>query len=143
MTHPDRSPKALFRRLVDDVFHGHDLAVLDDLLAEDFRDHGDGSGPPRDRAANARGVAAFLAAFPDFHQEIEAIVVEGDLVAARSNYRGSQRGEWLGIPATGAPVAWQGLTMMRVERGQFIERWAHSDEAGLRRQLEAAAGTHP
>jgi hypothetical protein len=138
---PDASPPALFLRLVEEVFNGRDLAVLDDLLAEDFRDHGGGSGPgpPRDRAANARGVAAFLAAFPDLRQEVEAVVAAGDLVSARSTFTGTHRGLWLGLAPTGAVVRWSGLTMMRVAGGRFVERWSLADDASLRRQLEGGA----
>ena len=46
----------------------------------------------------------FRTGFPDLSITIETIVAEGDRVAEHAKLRGTHRGEFLGIPATGKQV---------------------------------------
>jgi predicted ester cyclase len=45
--------------------------------------------------------ALLHAAFPDIRNTVDAIIVEGDMVAWRSTIQGKQAGPFRGIPATG------------------------------------------
>lgn len=75
--------KNLVRRLFEELFNGEDLAICDELIAEDFVEHAAApfapSAPGRVHGPQAmRGVAErLLAQFPDLQMTIEAIVAEG------------------------------------------------------------------
>ena len=84
--------KQLVRRLVHEAVARRNADVLDELAAGEFA-----------RAAKA-WVQPFQSAFPDFEMEIIDLIAEGDRVAAHFRCSGTHRGEWLGVPATGAPI---------------------------------------
>jgi predicted ester cyclase len=82
-------------------------------------------------------------ALPDLRFRVEDILAEGDQAAARVTRRGTQRGELMGIPATGRSVAWDEIFVARVAGGKIAEGWAVEDKFGLMQQLGAVpAGGH-
>jgi predicted ester cyclase len=90
-----------------------------------------------------RGVEAFKAfhqsfrgAFPDIQVIVEDTVVEGDKIAARCLVRATHAGNDLGIEATGKPVEFTGMCMIRVKDGKIIESWNSFDFLTLMKQLE-------
>jgi predicted ester cyclase len=52
---------------------------------------------------------ALWEAFTDSHLELDDIVVQGDKLAARSTFSGTQKGELIGIPPTGRKVTFQDM----------------------------------
>ena len=77
----------------------------------------------------------FYAAFPDFTHRIDALVAEGDWVAARLNFFGTHQAEFQGIPATGNEVAFGGVHFFRVADGQVHESWMLDDNVSFMQQL--------
>jgi predicted ester cyclase len=69
-------------------------------------------------------------------------VAEGDLVCSRATTRGTHRGEFFGIPATGKSVTMAGLTMVRIVNGRLVESWVKNDVMGLMKELEQSANRH-
>ena len=83
--------KAIVRRFFEDFSH----ATVDELLIPDYVHH-DPSLPPelqRGREAYKQVVSLFLTAFPDLKTTVDDVVAEGDKVACRWTFRGTQRGE--------------------------------------------------
>jgi steroid delta-isomerase-like uncharacterized protein len=74
-------------------------------------------------------------AFPDLEARIEDIVAADDRVALRLTLRGTHRGEFQGIPATGRTVRYVSHEFYRVREGMIVEEWICSDTASLFRQL--------
>jgi predicted ester cyclase len=72
---------------------------------------------------------------------IEDMLAEGDRVATRKTFRGTHRGELLGIPPTGKPVAIGLIDMVRLEHGRVVESWSEADNLQLLQQL--GAHLHP
>jgi steroid delta-isomerase-like uncharacterized protein len=103
------------------MLNTHDPDLVDGFVASDYRNHnafvGDG------REANRRFWAAFFAALPDLTATLEDLVVSGDRVVGRFAYRGTHRGEFLGIPASGRPVEMRSIDIWRVADGMFVEHW--------------------
>ncbi len=100
--------KELVRRHFEEIFNRRNLEVCDEIMAEDFVEHGVApfarSAPGRVNGPKAmRGTAEWLLAqFPDLHMTIEAIVAEGDTVAARILSEGTNLGSINGVvPPTG------------------------------------------
>ena len=133
---------AIVRRRYDEVLSGHNLAVVDELHAEDYAFHpsSGGTAVAGDEAEAAR-LAELLADFPDLRATIEAIVAEGDLVAVRWAATGTHRGEHLGVAATGRRVTMAGMAFHRVACGQIAETWSIRDAPDLLRQLTGGAAT--
>jgi predicted ester cyclase len=79
---PAEDPKAVIRRWVE-MWNAQDLDAAEELLAPEFVRHDanlpDVVGPQAER----QYIADNLTAFPDLHFEIEQLIAEGDLVAAR------------------------------------------------------------
>ena len=76
-------------------------------------------------------------AFPDFHNELEEMVEEGERVFARLRYTGTHRGELFGIPATGRRIAYMGAALFRFRGSRIWSVWVLGDVDGLKRQLAA------
>jgi steroid delta-isomerase-like uncharacterized protein len=90
----------------------------------------------RGRDAVRARAQALLAAFPDFHLERLALVIDGDRHADRWVMTGTHRGELFGIPPTGRAVRIEGATFSRLDAaGLVIEDFHFTDLAGLMAQL--------
>jgi steroid delta-isomerase-like uncharacterized protein len=82
-----------------------------------------------------RGFEIMKHAFPDLQAHIEDIVAAQDKVAVRVRFRGTHRGEFLGIPATGRTIEYVSHEFYRIAGGLIAEEWICSDMATLLRQL--------
>ena len=76
--------KAVVRRVIEEMFNQGNLDTADELIAPDYVNH-DPAMPEEVRGPEGfkEFAAAYRAAFPDLHMEIEAQIAEGDLVATR------------------------------------------------------------
>jgi steroid delta-isomerase-like uncharacterized protein len=128
------SHKALVRRFVEGVVNRGDGELLFDLVAPDHVRHasdGDVYGPEGVRI----DLAEWRGAFPDLEVAIEDLVAEGNRVATRFVLRGTHRGPFLALPATGRAVEVGGVEVHRVGGGRLAESWVSLDGFALLRQL--------
>lgn len=125
--------KELVRRFYREAINEHDASACERLLSEDFMHDGEARG----RAGQRVAVEYFLAAFPDLSNEIELILAEDDLVAAHQRWRGTHRGEFGGVAATGKRVEFTSTAVLRVRDGLIAEAWDEVDVAGLMGQIQA------
>ena len=129
--------KLLVQRLVRDVQEGGQLALVDQLFAEDFVDH----TPLPGLAATRDGVrmlfGGMLAAFPDLKITIEEQVAEGEKVVTRKTFEGTHRGDFMGIPASGNSIAFSVIDILTVRDGRFRDHRVVLDQLQLLRQLGA------
>lgn len=138
--------KAIVRRFVDEVVNRGDLGAVDELLAPNFLEHdalipGTSAGPekaadstatrPKGRESAKRQYALLHAGFPDLRVTVEDCVAEGERVALRSVWRGTHRGEFLGLAPTGRAIALENLELLRLQRGQIVEHWGLMDGSTL------------
>ncbi|MFL5805307.1 MAG: ester cyclase [Roseiflexaceae bacterium] len=93
------------------------------------------AGRPLDYAAHAAFDAMLFAAFPDIQYTLEDLLAEGDRVVARFTARGTQRGVFQGIPATGSAAVVSGIAIYRLVSGKVVEQWLEYDQLGLLQQL--------
>lgn len=68
---------------------------------------------------------------------VEDTVVEGDRVAGRITWRGTHAGAFLGLPATGKPVTFTAMHVLRFENGLAAEWWGVPDLYGALTELGA------
>ncbi len=127
--------KAVIRRLFDEVANGHDLDVLEDLVAEDVVNHAA-------TEEHKRGIEGFRhvmewghAMAPDARYEVLDMIAEGDMVACRVRASGTMQGEMFGVPPTGKSFSAEHVHWHRVVDGRLAERWAVRDDLGTLIQL--------
>jgi predicted ester cyclase len=133
--------KELVRRHFEDIWNRKDLAVADELMAQDYLEHalapfgqaepGRVNGP----AAMRQTAEWLLAQFPDLHMTIEAMVAEGDTVAVRV-----PEGTNLGppnrvVPPIGKRFAARQSHWFRVADGKLAEHWATREDPVAMLQL--------
>ncbi len=119
------------------AWNAHDVDAVARVFAEEavVREVGNPL-EARGRAAIRERAAALLTAFPDFHLERLALVIEGPSHADRWVMTGTHRGELFGIPPTGRAVRVEGATFTRLgPDGQVVEDIHFTDMAELLRQL--------
>jgi predicted ester cyclase len=132
-----RANKALVRRLYEEVLNGRDLGRLAAVYALDIVDHGALPGQPPGLSGVVYAARLLLDAFPDIRFSVEAQLAEGDLVATRWRAHGTHRDTFLGIPATGRPVAATGIALGRIAGGRIAESWLELDMLGILQRLGA------
>jgi steroid delta-isomerase-like uncharacterized protein len=130
--------KAVARRFIEEVWNNGNLAVIDELIAENHVDHdpaqaGGPGGPQGMRAF----VEMYRSAYPDTHLEIGEMIAEGDLVAMTWTATGTHQGELMGIAPTGRSVTVTGIGVDRISDGHIVESWGNYDALGMLAQLGA------
>jgi steroid delta-isomerase-like uncharacterized protein len=77
------------------------------------------------------------AAFPDYEVIANHMVAEGDTVAVRCTFRGVQKGEFAGIPATGRTISSDFMIFYHIEDGRIAEHWITMNGQDIVTQLTA------
>jgi steroid delta-isomerase-like uncharacterized protein len=130
--------KALVRRIFDEMNRGNP-AIIEEVYDPDYMHH-DPSLPPawqRGRDNYLTGMRTFFTAFPDLHGTVEEVVAEGDKVVVRITWRGTQKGELMGIPPSGKRAEFGFIGTMRIADGNVAEGWVNFDSMGMLQQLGA------
>jgi steroid delta-isomerase-like uncharacterized protein len=137
----EQENKDTLRRLYAEFVDRGDARILDQIIAPDFVSE----AAPAVKGAEAVKaiVLPVRAAFPDLHHTILDLVAEGDLVAVRWTMKGTHRGPFSGMPATGKPVAFNAISIYRFRDGKIAELWAQVDRLGLLQQLGAVPQPAP
>ena len=126
--------KADVRRGYEEGFNQRNLAVFDELMASDYVWH-IASTTVQGREPAKQLISRFLTAFPDGRYTIEDMIAEGDRVVVRQTFRGTHRGNFMGIAPTGKQVTVTEIEIFRVANGRGVENWTNSDDLGLLHQL--------
>ena len=127
--------KALYRHFLEEVFNNGKIDKVNQFLSQSYVLHDPPPGTPPGPEAVKQVVTMFRKAFPDLKIAIEELVAEGDKVCARATTRGTHKGTFFGVPATGKAVTMSGLTMVRIVDGRIIESWVKNDVGSLMRQI--------
>ena len=138
--------KALVRRFYEQVWNRGNVHVAAEVFAEDYVRHDLRPSEALPGPTGQANIATdFRAAFPDLHMELELILAEGDLVAARWTTEGTNSGAWAGRPPTGKRARFSGVNIFRISGGKVVELWNHRDDLGLMQQIgaEIYAGAAP
>jgi steroid delta-isomerase-like uncharacterized protein len=129
--------KTIVCRWTEEGFGKGNLAVADELIADDFVNHNPVAGQRPGREGLKQAVAMLRGASPDLRVEIEDMIAEGDRVAIRDTIHGIHREPFAGMPPTNRRVAVARIAVFRVVDGRISEHWAQVDMLGLLRQLGA------
>lgn len=130
--------KAVLTRFVEFITTG-DPAIADEMVAPDFLERDPFPGQLPGREGLKAVILMIRAAFPDLEWAVDEMVAEGDAVASRFTWRGTHRGAFLGVPATGKQITVTGMVFDRVVEGQLVESQILMNTLSILIQLGAIA----
>jgi C-1 hydroxylase len=124
--------KAAVRRLNEAINKGN-WTILPELIATNYVFHAtpEVKGPEGFK----QSFIAWRAAFPDYHEKLDHIIAEGDMVASFHTLQGTFKGEMAGITPTGKKVSIPVVILARFEGGKQVEAWPYMDSLTMYRQL--------
>ena len=125
--------KAIVRRYYEEVLNQHNLTIINELFAPDFKSHARSSD--LDLQAYTQTAERSLQAFPDLQVTIESQIAEGDMVATRWSARGTQQGTFGGIPPTGKTITLAAMHFHRLVDGKITDHWEQFDLFWAMQQL--------
>jgi steroid delta-isomerase-like uncharacterized protein len=129
---------SVMHKWFEEVWNKGNESAIDEMFAEDAVAHGllDENGEElRGPAGFKPFFRKFRDAFPDIRVTIEDCISEGDKAVARCRVRAVHTGAGLGIAATGNPVEFTGMSIIRVHDGKIVEAWNNFDFMSLNQQL--------
>ena len=122
-------------QFVDEVFNKGNLSFIDQFSIPDLVDHASIPGLPSGPAGLKMFVTGLRAAFPDLHYSVQDTIVEGDKVVARLSARGTMKGDFNGMPASGKTAQWEEIHITRFANGLAVEHWGIVDQLSMLTQL--------
>jgi steroid delta-isomerase-like uncharacterized protein len=128
--------KAIIRRYRQ-AHEQNDMAALDEIVAADLISHSHLPNVPAGREGGKMVHQGSLAAFPDGQTTTDDLIAEGDKVVERFTFAGTQKGDFMGIPASGKRVTVTGMSVFRIANGKIVEHWGENDGLGLLMQVGA------
>ena len=132
----NESSKVLVEAFIDAI-NNRDWDMLDNIVAENFARHSFAAGEP---SVKCRGdLIQYLrtqeSIFPKFKEKLLDLVAEGDKVATRQQFKGTQLGEMGPYPASYKDIDLEYLAIYRIENGRIAEAWAEWDNYTSMKQL--------
>lgn len=129
--------KKLIEQMFNEVMNGKDLSKVSKYIAPDFIHRG---------IPNAKGgpegftevLQQFFSAFPDMRINVEHLLGDGDMVATRGHWTGTNKGSFMGMPATGKQVRVEFIDVWKLKDGMCVANWVQMDNAGMMQQLGLA-----
>jgi len=115
--------EAFLTNVLDD--HHGDLAAS--YMNADMQFHAGTVGSFTGRAKVAAVLGGIVTAVPNLHADVQDIFGYGNEVVVRLVVSGTQKGNLLGIPASGRHVQWDAVDLYRLEGGKLSEEWASED----------------
>jgi predicted ester cyclase len=143
MSTPEEA-KEIIRRWNEEGWSGGHYDLAHEIISPNMTVHGAGGqtvGMGPDGLIDL--IRTWRTAFPDGRMEIDDLIVEGDTVAIRNTWYGTQDAEFYGIPASGRSVAVTSVGIDRVVDGLVTEGWGELDMVGMMQQLGALPAVGP
>jgi steroid delta-isomerase-like uncharacterized protein len=126
--------KELVQRIFDEIINKGNMDAIDELMAEDFVDHGP-MGDVHGREAFKQLVSQFRAAVPDMRCEVDHFFQDGDTAGWLVRTTGTHTGDQLGFPATNKSFETVSANIGRMRDGQAVEHWAEQGMLSMLMQL--------
>jgi predicted ester cyclase len=125
--------KEAVRRFYEEVINKKNLVVIPELIAPDYVFHmtPEMKGPE----AVKNYFAAAFAGFPDYHEKIDYMFAEGDMVATFSTATGTFTHKWGDVAPTGKKAMYPSANLCRLKDGKQVEVWGIIDELVVYRQF--------
>jgi len=127
--------KAIVRRFIE-AYNNRNFDSFDELVAPEYIDH---THQLQGLKSLKKLFELAFKAFPDWHENIEDIIAEGDKVWVYVKATGTHRGEWnifgVSLPPTGNKVTMRMVFIWRIVNGRLVEGREVDDELDFFKQL--------
>jgi predicted ester cyclase len=132
------------RSLIESFYAANGPMADDETLERTFHpDYVSHTSPPETPPglATALDLRGFLqATFSDVDYQLVRTVVDGDHAATYTQLSAVHTGDTFGFPGTNRPFSVEQMHLMRfADDGRIVEHWGVRDDAGMMRQIKAAA----
>ena len=116
----------------------NDYAALEKITdTAKFKLHLPGADKPLKYEDAVKFNKQYNEAFPDVKLTIENQIAEGDFVVTRVIYKGTNKGAFQGIPASGKKIKVSGMALQHIVKGKVVEEWDEFDSIGMMKQIGA------
>lgn len=122
--------KELVRRYYDERWNHGNFDVYDEMLA-----------PHLDIKGAKEWARSMYATFGNLRFTILDMIAEDDRVAMHWRVDATHQGDYLSVAATGRPVTFQGIALLRIVDGKIVEDIGYWDDLSILQQLGAAPKT--
>ena len=133
--------KQVVLRLINNGMIGGDIDVIDEIIDDDFVNHGGeiGGTPPgmTEKQLFKRVAQNHRDTMGGLRVDIIEAIAEGEDVVVRSVLNARHTGVMFGMKPTGNQLRFPVIHMYRVRGGKVTDHWECRDEAEMFRQLEA------
>jgi predicted ester cyclase len=127
--------KRLVREITEVIWNGRQLDRIPEFYAADFV----GNCRPYALREGHAGVRAMVegawTAFPDYHEELQDLIAEGDRVAVHLTISGTQLGQWGPLPPTGKRARFDEIAILQIRDGKVLGQRGVVDNLLALRQL--------
>jgi steroid delta-isomerase-like uncharacterized protein len=114
------------------------LELIEEIMTPDFQFIIPTQPAPIAGYDNMKGFVTYLRnAFPDITFTVEREIASDNKVASRWRIKGTHKGEFLGMPATGNVVEDYGIDIFTFEQGKIKTVHVNENDFGLFQQLQA------
>lgn len=124
--------KATIQKLFDQSLNKRNLALLKELIADDFV----GIRGLKGAAGFQEPVLALMKSFPDIQWKVEEMVGEGDKVTARWTVAGTHTEPFNNLAPTGNKVANTGIGFFALKDGKVVSAQVQTDRLGFLQELD-------
>ena len=125
-------------RSLYELISAGDIGGFADHLSDKFIEHEQTPGLDPSKEGVKQFFRMQLAAFPDLHLKPEDIVASGNKVVARVTYTGTNKGDFMGMAASGKKVNIQLIDVFLFgDDGLVREHWGVIDALALMQQVGA------
>lgn len=119
-----------------ELWNTGNLAIAEETIAAEYKRYDfdtlhEGRGPEFVKQL----VTMYRAAFPDLHLTIEKMIAVDDVVISRWRATGTHKGEFQGLPPTGAATQTTGVTITGMSNGKITEERVYMDSVALLKAL--------
>ena len=129
--------KEIARYISQKVVNEKNYIPIEEYLTDNYVYHGLGGMTAQTPKGFMEAIKGFHSAIPDLQSEIIDIVGEGDRLVIRFNFTGTHKGDFLGFPASGANLKFEGMIMRRFENEKIAEDWDYFDFPTVVAQIQS------
>ncbi len=129
--------KEIARLISQSVINEKNYSAIEEHLTANYIYHGLGGMIAKTPKGFMEAIKGFHSAIPDLKSEIIDIVGEGDRLVIRFIFTGTHNGEFLGFPASGANLKFEGMIMRRFENEKVAEDWDYFDFLTVIAQIQS------
>ena len=118
-----------------EVWSKGNMELITRLYAEDYVGHFPGGTTVTGREGIQAEVTSHRTAFPDWFEEMQKVIIEGNTVVTHFRSSGTHLGPFQGIPPSGNRVEITEASLFRMSNGQIAEQWVYPDVLSLMQQI--------